>query len=115
MAATITVAGWGLYPAEVQVTPMLIGGGINRSINGKGFRKVLGEKQKVEMLWPVLTAEEAQDLRIVWTAAKQGTVTISCSDPYVSGTFLLADPEFKFKRIEGSNSLYAGSMTFEEQ
>lgn len=94
---------------------MLIGGPINRSINGKGFRKVLDEKIKLELVWDAAMSMEIHDIRVIWNRAKQGTVTITVDDPAISGTFQLADNEWPFKRIQGDANLMAGKLTFEEQ
>lgn len=110
----ITIQGWELHPEIITHRPALIGGPIRRSLNGTGYRKVVSTKGKLSLSWPVLDADEMQIVRIIFEQAKAGAVTVTCSDPVISGSFLIADDELAFDPLEGAEALWRGSMTFEE-
>lgn len=112
--ATVTIAGFELYPEQVLPRLRNIGGPIRRALDGTGYKKVVAQKDKLSLSWPVLDADEMQVLRCIWELARQGSVTITCADPYVSGSFLIADEELAFDPLEGSEKLYRGSLSFEE-
>lgn len=111
----ITIAGWELHPEAIVYRPAIIGGPIRRALDGTGYRKVVSTKHKLELSWSVLDADEMQAVRIVFEQAKGGSVTVTCLDPVISGSFLLADEELPFDSLEGSQPLWRGSLRFEER
>lgn len=114
--STVTIAGFEVYPERVIAIPFVVGNpAIRRSLNGTGYQKDVAEKQRVTMSWPVLDADEMQIVRVIWQQSRQGTVAISCSDPAISGNFLRQGSELQFEPLEGSPSLFRGTLIFEER
>lgn len=114
--ATVTIAGFDVYPERVVPVPFIVGNPtIRRSLSGKGYQKDVAEKQRVTLSWSVLDAYEMQVIRVIWQQTRQGAVPISCSDPAISGNFLRQGAELQFEPLEGSQSLYRGTLIFEEQ
>lgn len=113
--ATVTIQGFELFPEQVLPRLRNIGGPIRRSLDGTGRKKVVGQKNKVQLVWPSLDADEFQVVKVIWEQARQGSVTIACADPYVSGTFLCADEELAFDPLEGDQKQWRGVLNFEEQ
>lgn len=113
--ATITIAGFDLYPETIKPRLWRIGGPTRRSLDGTGYQKNITQKQKLALSWSVLESDEYQLVRIIWEQARQGMVAISCINPLVSGNFLCADEELAFEPIEGDGNLWRGSINFEER
>lgn len=114
--ATVTIAGFDVYPERVIPVPFVVGNpAIRRSLNGTGYQKDVAEKQRVTLSWSVLDAYEMQVIRVIWQQSRQGTVAISCTDPAISGNFLRQGSELQFEPLDGPNSLYRGTLIFEEQ
>lgn len=111
----ITINGWELHPEAINYRPALVGGPIRRALDGTGYRKIVATKAKLELPWSVVGRDEMQAIRIVFEQAKSGAVTITCSDPVISGSFLLADEELAFDQLEGSETYWRGSLRFEER
>lgn len=112
--ATVTIAGFELYPEQVTPRQRNLGGPIRRALDGTGRKKVPASKAKLQLAWPSLDSDEMQVVRVVWELCRQGSVSISCSDPYVSGTYLCADEELAFDPLEGDQKLWRGVLNFEE-
>jgi hypothetical protein len=103
--AGITIAGWTLTPAIIEKKPQYIGGTTRRSVNGKGWRKIVCKKNDLTLRWDVLTPEEEQILRIVLSALEAGAVAVSCSDPVISGNYLLENDSDPVSDDEESSGL----------
>lgn len=116
MAITATtVAGIDLYPSNVRAVPMRLGGGIRRSLSGKGYRKRTATKWRVVLRFDFVTPEEMANIRAVWHLADQGTVPIVDAAEGINGTYLSADDELPFQRVDGNSLGWTGTLTFEEQ
>lgn len=115
MASEVLIGTIPVFPSAADPRPMTIGGEIARSLDGTGYQKSVGIKVKLSLAWDAITEMELQDVRVIWTQALSNPPTITCSDPYVSGTFLMATKEWPFKPIDGDEGLYSGAIVFEER
>lgn len=116
--ALVTIAGFEVYPERAIVVPFVVGNPtIRRSLNGTGYQKDVGEKQRVTLSWSVLDAEEMQTIKVIWQQTRQTStgVSITCSDPAISGNFLRQGSELQFEPLDGSTTLYRGTLIFEER
>lgn len=111
---SITIAGYELFPETVAPRRRRIGGPIREALDGTGYRKDVAQKVKLAVDFPYLTSDEFQAVLAVWESCRAGAVTISCSNPLVSGSFLLADDELAFDPLEGSSGLWRGSFNFRQ-
>lgn len=116
MALTsITIAGFEVWPETIDYRPMWIGGDLRRALDGTAYRKNVAQKYRLALSWSYATAEEHQEIKVIWEQARQGAVTITCSDPLISGTFTLTSQDFPLEPLDGEDPYYKGVMTFEEQ
>lgn len=116
MALTsVTIAGFEVWPEKVDHRPMWIGGDPRRALDGTLYRKNAGQRHRLILPWSYATADEYQVLKVIWEQARQGAVTITCSDPLFSASFVLTDAEFPLEPLDGPDPYYQGAMTFEER
>lgn len=116
MALTsVTIAGFEVWPEKVDYHPMWIGGDVREALDGTAYRKNVGQKHRLVLSWAYATADEYQILKVIWEQARQGAMTITCSDPYISASFICLDPELGLEPLEGSDPYYQGTLTFRER
>jgi hypothetical protein len=111
---TITIAGYEVYPNKITTPQILYGGGIRRSLNGTAWRKIVSTKYKFNATWDFMDNEEAQWIRIILLQAIRGEVTITCDDPVINSSFIIANSEIALERLEGDGCFYKLELQFEE-
>ncbi|MNK95408.1 hypothetical protein D3C87_1156430 [compost metagenome] len=116
MPTPIIIAGFEFYPEPFAVVPFRIGGGPpRRSLNGKGFQRIVAELQRFTLTWSRVGEDEMQLIRIIWARSRTLTLPITCTDPLIDSDFFITDQEFRFEPLEGDGRFYRGSLTFEEE
>ncbi len=116
MPTPIIIAGFEFYPEPFNPQPLRIGGGApRRSLSGKGFQRIVAEKQRFTLPWSCVGEDEMQLIRIIWARSKDAPLPISCADPLVAGNFFITDQAFAFEQLDGDGRFYRGSLNFEEE
>ena len=111
----ITINGLELYPSTIGDRSKKIGGPIREALNGTGYQKTVTKKKRIPLAWDFVGEDEFQLIRIIWEQSCSDALTVSCSDPMVSGSFLIEEDELAFDALEGDGRFYTGSLTLRER
>ena len=111
----ITINGFELHPSTIGDRSKKIGGPIREALDGTAYQKTVTKKKRIPLTWECADEDEMQLIRILWEQSCSGALAVACSDPLISGSFLIEEDELAFDALEGDGRFYAGSLTLRER
>ena len=110
--ARILINGIEYYPSEVQKIPMVIGGSVNRKLDGSATRDIIKIKNRFKIVWDVVDYDEYQSLYTIFASGQPFAFQDDLGDNY---TCVWAGDTFGLdSRLDGITVLYTGNTVFEE-